>query len=98
MHSTHNAEEHDNPDWDETGKRRSQTRSTDFYDMGTILRDLLEQRWPGAMPEGYQQEIDDLLQDHQYDKKGKRLGPTSSLDGVDLLLSSIYRRNMGAAA
>ena len=66
--------------------------------MGTILRDLLEQRWPGAMPEGYQQEIDDLLQDHQYDEKGKRLGPTSSLDGVDLLLSSIYRRNMGAAA
>ena len=64
--------------------------------MGKILRDLLEERWPGAMPDGYQQEIDDLLQDHQYEEKGKRLGPTSSLDGVDLLLSKIYRRSMSS--
>ncbi len=48
------------------------------------------------MPDGYQQEIDDLLQDHQYEEKGKRLGPTSSLDGVDLLLSRIYRRSMSS--
>ena len=52
--------------------------------------DLLEERWPGAMPEGYQKDIDDLLQDHQYDKEGRRIGPTSMMD-LDTFLSAVYR-------
>lgn len=66
------------------------TRNSDWSDMSNILRDLLEERWPGAMPEGYQKDIDDLLQDHQYDKEGRRIGPTSMMD-LDTFLSAVYR-------
>lgn len=85
--------------FDASGQRPFKTRNLDFSTMGKILRDLLEERWPGAMPEGYQEQLDDLLQDHQYDEQGKRIGPISMQDGgQDFLLSSVYRRNMSPAA
>lgn len=83
--------------FDASGQRPFKTRNLDFSTMRKILRDLLEECWPGTMPDGYQQVIDDLLQDHQYDELGKRIGPTSMMD-LDTLLRSVYRRRMSPVA
>lgn len=88
-------------DTDQPWMRSYRTRNDDFMGMGEFLRRVLEVPWPQGqpIPPDIQQELDDLLQDHQYDQRGKRVGPISMQDGgQDLLLSSIYRRNMSPAA